>query len=77
MAAPHTWRECRPAILDSRDAVLSDSAAMARIVAEVFASLSDDERIAFHQFCCHNRHGAEQILVMEKFAALLRARGLG
>jgi hypothetical protein len=73
MVTPHGWRECRPGVLNLRSPLLSGSAIM-RVVEEVWALMPDPDRQLFHQFTCFNRHGNEQIAVMNRFAEQLRER---
>lgn len=54
-------------------AVASDTNATAAAVERVWAELSDADKIAFHQYCCHQRHGSEQQLVVDRITLRIQA----
>lgn len=73
MVASHTWDECRPAIL-ALEAASAEGQDANRAVTEMWATLTDAERLAFHQLCCLNIHGPQQLAVMAKIQADLKIR---
>lgn len=50
---------------------MADTERYARAVEQVWSDLPDADKILFHQLCCHNRRGAEQLAAMERISDLI------
>lgn len=70
MALPHRWAECSPVVLD-RVTGRIDEKQTAQVVEIFRRRLSPQERILFHQFTCHSRHGDQQMALINKFAKMV------
>jgi hypothetical protein len=68
MVAAHTWTECFPAVMDITTQKYDPDDKINCAIRGWFRTLSDHERIMWHQYCCHNRHGDEQREVAERLA---------
>lgn len=66
MALPHTWRECRPAVLAVEPGNPEATRRLQANIEQIWSELSDQDKQCFHQFTCHNRHGADQLQVVRK-----------
>lgn len=45
----------------------------ARAVRKVWQELPDGDKILFHQLCCHNRYGPEQLAAQQRITDLITA----
>lgn len=69
LAAGHSWRDCRPAILGLAGVPRprEDAVEMA------WSLVSDTDRRLLHQFCCLGWEGAEQIAAAERIGTIMGA----
>lgn len=69
MTAPHSWRECRPALL-STDPGASPPTPGALEMA--WSLVPDRDRMLFHEFCCHNRTDDAHMAAAGRIGALIK-----
>jgi hypothetical protein len=76
MALPHHWRECKPIMLSVayEDPQPYSQAEVNEALQAVWAGLSNEYRLGFHQFCCENVQTKETIAIMSAFSRRLRRR---
>jgi hypothetical protein len=71
MVAPHSWRECRPVLLDFG---CSEPEQLVQTKLEMAWSLvPDDDRRLFHQRCCFGLCTPESDAAVERISGLIRA----
>jgi hypothetical protein len=75
MVPPHDWQDCRPVLIgtwtEQTEAEQAETARMGAAVDQVWATLSDPERKAFHDFCCHHARDLHARQVMAKIQTLV------
>lgn len=62
----HGWADCEPVAMDMRTGKVDDTQTV-RMKA-IWETLTDGEKIMFHQFTCFNRHSDQHLSVIEMIA---------
>ncbi len=62
----HGWAECEPVALNFTTMEI-DRVTTAKLL-KVWETLTDGEKIMFHQYTCHNRHSEQHLAVADMIA---------
>ncbi len=76
----HAPYDCTPVILDPVTMTpLPDDSPAVRAMLEFWKTTTPDERVAFHEFTCHNSRDPKHVEIMERLSrgveAAIRQRG--
>jgi hypothetical protein len=68
----HSWRECRPAVIDLEQGSSGWAMAADQLKLETAWSLVPDrDRRLFHEYCCLDRHSEDHLNAMERVTRTL------
>lgn len=78
MAIEHDWSECHPAILSAKGSDPVAASLLQAVADQIWPEIPEDERRAFHRFCCQNSRSFADIAAIQRISARLRGEaGVG